>query len=316
MRFISEAQSASLVSHELAFDAVRRALIAAVAPGTTVFPAVNAHGSNLADQFTIKSGADGSLAGLKVGSYWPGNNGVDVPRHHSTILLLDQTTGRIGAVVEGGAVNAYRTAAADAVAADALARQDSRVLTVFGTGHQAGYEVQAVCRVRAIDTVLVVGRSAERTAAFISGLAGRGIAAARVDAETGCRRADVVICATTATSPLFDARWIRPGTHVVSMGSDTAGAQELPPELLRAADLFCDLPEQSLRIGEFQHVAAEVSAGEISVTAIGSVLTGRAPGRRDHEQITVFDSSGIAIQDLYVGAALLAAADRASGVAT
>jgi ornithine cyclodeaminase len=181
------------------------------------------------------------------------------------------------------------------------------VLTVFGTGHQAEYECRALVRIRPIEVVYVVGRDADRTAQFCARLGDHGIDARPAEAEAACRAADVVVTATTARAPLFDDDWIGPGTHVASMGSDSVGKQELPPALLARASLFCDLPTQSVRIGELQHVADRIATGELSVTAVGSVLVGDAPGRRSADDITVFDSSGIALQDLAVATALLAA---------
>jgi ornithine cyclodeaminase len=310
MRFLPEAESAGLITEELAFAAVRAALIAAAGDGAEVFPAVAGHGSDPANRFTVKSGASAEFAGVKVGSFWPGNADRGRARHNSVVLLFDQETGRIGAVVEAGVVNAYRTAAADAVAAGALARPDASVLTVFGAGNQALYECAALARVRDLTAVHVVARDPDRGAAFLARLAERGLTGRLAGAEAACRAADIIVTATTATAPLFDASWVRPGTHVASMGSDATGKQELPPELLGSARLFCDLPAQSVRIGEFQHVAGPVAGGTLTVTAIGDVLTGRAPGRRDQEEITVFDSSGIALQDLFVADALLAEAAR------
>ncbi|MFD0935910.1 ornithine cyclodeaminase family protein, partial [Methylobacterium trifolii] len=132
MKFISEERSAALVTHAVAFEAAREALVAAARPDTTIFPAVLGHGSDPGNRFSIKSGATASVAGLKVGSFWPGNPARGMPRHNSLILLFDQERGRIDTVVEAGLVNAYRTAAADAVAASVLARPDSQVLAVFG----------------------------------------------------------------------------------------------------------------------------------------------------------------------------------------
>ncbi|PRY37929.1 ornithine cyclodeaminase family protein [Umezawaea tangerina] len=298
MRFLSETESAALVTEELAYDAVRAALVAAVDPASTTFPALPAHGSLPHNRFTMKSASAHDVAGVKIGSYWPDNT--DIPRHNSTILLIDQETGRIAAVVEAGTVNAYRTAAADAVAADTLARQDATTLTVFGTGHQARYECTAVARIRPIDTVHVVARTPAHGADMVEHLAAKGLKATVTPAEEAVRAADIVVTATTARSPLFDAAWVRPGTHLASMGSDARGKQELPPALLATAALFCDLPAQSTTIGEFQHALAR------PVTALGDVLAGRAPGRHDDDTVTVFDSSGIALQDLYVATALLA----------
>lgn len=306
MQFVSEEQSAALISPEIAYAAVREALVAAVGGQAHVFPAVIAHGSDAGNIFTVKSGAAPEFAGVKIGSYWPGN--VHIPRHGTTVLLLDQDTGRLRAVVEASAVNAYRTAAADAVAADVLARPDAVTLAVFGTGHQALHECLALSRIRPLEAVHVVARTPEHGERFLAELAGHGLRARLTPAEQACRAADIVVTATTATAPLFDAGWITPGTHVASMGSDARGKQELPPELLRAACLFCDLPGQSVVIGEFQHVADLVAEGTLAVTAIGNVLTGVAPGRRSAQEITVFDSSGIALQDLAVATALLDAA--------
>ena len=159
---IPEARSAQLVNHALAFEAARRALLAAISAEAASFPVVIGHGSDPQDRFTVKSAAGPGLAGLKIGAYFPTNDARGLPRHASTILLLDQDSGRIGAVIEGSVVNCFRTAAADAVATDALARPDAEVLAVIGTGHQAGYEVEAIARVRKLRKVLVVGRNDQR----------------------------------------------------------------------------------------------------------------------------------------------------------
>lgn len=299
---MSEQESASLVSHEMAYAAAREALIAAV-DDAVLFPAVIAHGSKPTNRFSVKSAATSSFAGLKVGSFWTDNDALGLPRHNSLILLFDQQVGRVEWVIEAGQVNAYRTAAADAVAADALARADASTLAIFGAGNQAYYEVQALCRVRPITKVLVVARDAEKGSAFVTRLQDQGLDAARADAEYACRHADLVVTATPARAPLFDAEWIGPGTHIASMGSDAAGKQELPPALFDRASLFCDLPAQSVVMGDFQHFSGDRS----TIFALGDVLAGRAPGRTAHDQITIFDSSGIALQDLCIARHLIAA---------
>ena len=299
MIVITEAQSAAVASHALAFDAVRDALIAASSGDAAVFPVVHGHGTEPTNRFTIKSSAGGGSAGLKIGSYFPTNDAAGLPRHSSTTLLFDQSTGRIAAVVEGASLNAYRTAAANAVATHALARIDAKVLAVFGTGHQARYEVEAMARVRQVERVLVVGRSPWRAESFVGGLQKSGIPAEISDARTACRAADMIVTATNATAPLFEADWVQQGTHISSMGSDAPGKQELPVELLLRAELFCDLADQSRRIGEFQHVP------QATLTEIGKVLAGTAKGRGDGSAITVFDSSGISLQDLFVASTVI-----------
>ncbi|GAB7039099.1 MULTISPECIES: ornithine cyclodeaminase family protein [Catenuloplanes] len=304
MRVLEEAHTVRLVDDDLALAAAREAFLA-TGDGVT-FPVVVGHGGRRADRFTLKSGTVGAETGVKIGSYWPGNDAGGIPRHGSAVILLDQRTGRLAAVVETAAANAYRTAAADALAVLTLARPDSRVLTVIGTGHQALHDVRAVARVGSFATVLVAGRRPEAARAFATEIRRlTGLPARAATAEAACRAADVVITATTSARPLFDADWIRPGAHVSAMGADAPGKQELPPRLYERATLFCDLAAQSRAIGELQH--APVTA---PVTQLGDVLRGRAPGRVSATQITVFDSSGFALQDLTLAAALLARADQ------
>ncbi|MEI4474055.1 ornithine cyclodeaminase family protein [Frigidibacter sp. MR17.24] len=303
MHFISEETSARLVTRALAFDAARAALVAAASQAVSTFPVVLGHGTAPENRFSIKSASDGTLAGVKIGSYWPGNSARGLPRHNSVILFFDQERGRIDTVIEAGLVNAYRTAAADAVAVDHLARPDAATLAVFGTGNQAFHEVAALAEVRQIRRVLVVGRSPEATAAFCARLARAGLPAGQpAAAREACAAAEIIVTATPSRAPLFDADWVRPGTHVSAMGADGPGKQELPPALLARARLYCDDPEQSRRIGEMQHAPAEAP-----LCAIGAALDD--PGARGWaaDTVTVFDSSGLSIQDLYIARALVAA---------
>jgi ornithine cyclodeaminase/alanine dehydrogenase-like protein (mu-crystallin family) len=306
MMYISEEESADLVTHQLAFEAARQALVAA-SEQSGVFPAVLGRSREATNTFSIKSGWSDNLTGVKIGYFWSGNPARGLPRHNSTIVLLDQQTGRLGAVIEAGKVNAYRTAAADAVAADLLARKQAKVLAIFGAGNQAGFEVMALARIRPIETVLVVARPSPRRDALFDQIGDSGLKARASLHEEAVRAADIVVTATPSREPLFDAAWVGPGTHVVSMGSDAPGKRELPMELFPRARLFCDLLSQSVEIGEFQQVRDEIKAGVLAATPIGDVIEKRAPGRRFDDEITVFDSSGISLQDLYMADALVRA---------
>ena len=299
-----------LIDRRIAFDAIKAALIAAADGSGAVNPVVIGHGLNDGETFSMKSGLLRGLpaVGLKVGGYWPGNEANGLPRHQSAILLLDPANGRLIAVVEGGALNGLRTAAADAVAADALARADAATLSIFGAGKQAMHEVRAICEIRPIRRIFVTSRnatSADRMSRTLRETLPPEIQVVSTDAEHAARGADILVTATPSRAPLFDAGWIRPGTHVASMGSDQAGKQELPPALFPRARLFCDLPEQALAIGEMQHAKPLVTNGQ-PLVAIGDVLRGAAAGRTSGDEITVFDSSGIALQDLAIAAAVLA----------
>lgn len=298
MIVVSEQESAHLVDEALALEAARTAFRASTT--APMFPITVAHGDDAENVFSVKPGAAAFGAGLKVGSFWPGNEELGLERHSSTILLLDPRTGRVAAVIEAAQANALRTAAADALAVEQLGRPDAHVLTVFGTGHQALYECIAIARVRTLSDVLVVGRRPEATASLARRLEDAGLPARAAEARDGCESADIIVTVTTAREPLFDAGWVRPGTHLSAMGADTPGKQELPVELYERARLFCDLPEQSRREGEFQHAPLHAP-----LTTLGAVLTGVAAGRTAPDQVTVFDSSGFGLQDLALAVAIL-----------
>lgn len=299
MILMTEEESAAVVDEEMALASARSAFLAGIAGQT--FPVVIARGAGQGEVFALKSGSTAELVGVKIGSYWPRADARGLPRHASTVILLDQDTGRVAAIVETATANAYRTAAADALAVQTLARADARVLAVFGTGHQALFEVRAVVRVRAIDRVMVVGRRQDAAAAMARRLSDElGIICEATDPRTACTTADVIVTATTATEPLFDADWVRAGTHLSAMGADEPGKHELPTALYGRSRLFCDLPAQSLRIGEFQHTPPGADP-----IALGAVLVDPSRGRAHAEEVTIFDSSGTAMQDLALAAALL-----------
>ncbi|PKF49750.1 ornithine cyclodeaminase family protein [Enterovibrio nigricans] len=299
MIYLDENQTAKLISHEIAYLAVKDAFVAATSGETTLFPVVNASGPQTDSMFSLKSACTSTLVGWKTGTYWPENQSQNKSCHGTTTFLLSPETGELVAAVSASKVNAYRTAAADAVAVDYLARKEASVLAVFGTGHQAEYDVLALSRVRNISRVIVVGRNTDNTESFVVRLNDKGINAEAGSAQFACEHADIIVTATTAKEPLFHADWVKAGTHISAMGADKVGKQELPVELYQYAKLFCDYKPQSLVIGEFQHTQ------NAAVTEIGKVIASRSSGRRSSDDITIFDSSGIAVQDLFVAAKLL-----------
>jgi ornithine cyclodeaminase len=300
MRFISESESSALINHELAYDAIYQALIAATQLDTKSFPVVHGQASDTKNTFSIKSSANQHLAGLKVGSFWEDNPKNGLPRHNALILLFNQANGKMAAAIEAGKVNAFRTAASNAVATNILARKDSKVLAIFGTGNQAKYECEALARIRNFDQILIVGRDQSKAEKMAEDLKKLGIEIKIAGAKEACEQADIIVTATSSKIPLFKAEWVKAGTHISSMGSDKQGKQELPPELFSQSGLFCDLDVQSKLIGEFQH--APESATLIN---IGDVLLANAQGRQSQEQITIYDSSGLSIQDLYIAQKIL-----------
>jgi alanine dehydrogenase len=197
-------------------------------------------------------------------------------------------------------LTAQRTAAADAVSVRALARADASRLGVLGAGHQAVEDVRAIVLVRSIEAVFIWNRDGARAEAMAQDLAGDGLDVRVVGRESAVREADILVTATAAREPLVERSWVRPGTHISAMGADGPGKQELAIDLVAGATLVADQARQSVTIGEFQSAARAGRIEEAAIRALGDVLTGRAVGRTDDAEITIFDSSGIAIQDLAV----------------
>ena len=305
---ITEDVVRSIATLDLAFEAVVAALQAVATDEARILPVVLAEAGQPGAAFGVKTATHLSvgLIGLKVGSYFPDNRARGVPSHGSTTMLLDAETGLPSALISAGYLNGLRTAAANAVAVDRLAREDSSVLGVLGAGHQAEFEVRAVAARRGIETVKVWSRSsstAEDLCRRLEDLSARVIAVPeRREAVVG---SDIVTTVTPSREALVEAEWVAPGTHVSAMGADMSGKQELDPKLVGGASCFADFPEQSTRLGEFQHAAKAGLITTADIVAIGEVLLDRHPGRRSPDEITVFDSSGIATQDLHVAAAVV-----------
>lgn len=312
MKFVSEDVAVRVVGMADAIEAVEAMFMEYGRGLAEVFPVAQGRGPDEGTSFSIKSGLIGASrkVGLKVGSYWPGNRARGLAAHASTTLLLDPDTGYPEALVAASHLTCLRTAASDAVAVRHLSRPDSRVLALFGAGHQAWFELLAVREVRPVEKVLVVNRSAEAAAGFARRIGEElGLEAATASPERALAAADIVVTVTASRGPLFEAGLVRPGTHVSAMGADQPGKQELDPALFANAALFADVVRQSLVIGEYEAAHRAGLVGEDRVTPIGAVLNG-APGRTDEDQVTVYDSSGMALQDIAVGVLALRRAEE------
>jgi ornithine cyclodeaminase len=307
----------------LALAAVRRAFIELDAGRAQLFPVAAGQGAEAGCLVNIKGGVgEGARVGVKVGTYWPGNPAQGLPSHGATTLLLDPATGRAQALLNVSRLNGLRTAAADAAAVQALAREDAQVLAVLGAGQQAAHEVRALCQVRPLRQVWLWSRQRERAAQLAEALAPLtdehpGLRIAAADSLTqALAQADLVSTVTPSTAPLFDDGLVRPGTHLSAMGADRVGKQELPLALVARARCVVDHVPQSAAIGEFQHAVREGRLAVADIVPLGAVLTGRVPGRRSRDEITVFDSSGLAVQDIAVAVAALEAAHAAGELVT
>lgn len=313
---ISQAVVEQVITRSMAYAAIQSAFEALANGQAEVLKVAFGQGFNAGESYGVKMGADRASRnlGLKIGSYWPGNHAQGLPAHGSTIFLVDPATGFPEAIVGAAWLNGFRTAAADAIAVNHLARADASVLGVIGAGHQAEHEIRAVCEVRKITRIRVATRSPERAAWLEQRLRDLDIPLEFASAEAVVREADIVITVTPAREALVQREWLRPGTHISAMGADAKGKQELDPAIVAGSRLFADFPQQSVEVGEFQHAFAAGLIGSVEdIVPLGKVTQQAAAGRMDDSEITVFDSSGIALQDLSIARCVLDEA-RARGL--
>lgn len=246
--------------------------------------------------------------GIKVATLFPGNAAHGQPSVQASYLLLDGVTGAPRACLDATELTNRRTAAASALASRFLSRPEARRLCVIGTGGLAPYMIAAHAAVRGLETVEVWGRSFDKArmlcerAAFAGDLdPTRPVDVRPVrDLEAAVRAADIVTCATTASSPPLHGAWLRPGTHVDLVGGFTPTMQEADEEVMRRGRIFADSREAVLR--EAGDLIIPISRGVIGEDALLGDLTGLAggtvPGRLNADDITVFKSVGLAVEDL------------------
>ena len=268
--------------------------------------------------YGVKTGCDASapILGLKAGGYWPHNLAKGLTNHQSSTLLFDPETGRASALVSANYLTGVRTGAASAIATRYLSRPDSSVLGIIGTGVQSVYQLRATLAVRPIRKVHAWDPSPENLAAFGRTVAELGLAyAPQTDCRAVVANADILITLTPSQQALVEKSWVRAGTHINAMGADTKGKQELDPALVASAAVFVDEAAQAISIGECQHAYNAGLITEQSLRgSLGAVIAGFCEGRRTAQEITLFDGTGVALQDLVVAdLAVRLAAERGLG---
>lgn len=245
--------------------------------------------------------AGGVGASVKLVTIVPGNAERGLPTLHAVVAWFDAATGRPVALLDGPAITAMRTGAASGVATRLLARPDAATLAIIGAGGQAAWQVRAVLAARPITRVLVYARDATSRTAFAQRMQdATGVATEAVDsAREAVEAADVVCCATTSVEPVFDADWVRPGTHVNGIGAFQLGMVELPPALFGRAELVT-VDARDAAQAEAGDLMAAVSSGSMAVEDLVEIGTIEPDwvARRPEGAITVFKSVGLAIQDV------------------
>jgi len=246
--------------------------------------------------------AEPDSLGVKVVSVFPGNHGTKLDAHQGFVALFDAESGVPEAIVEASSITSIRTAAASAVATDLLARKDSTQLALLGSGVQAAAHVQALCLVRELTDIHVYSPSPGHAQAFCeSVLPPNGVRMhAAPSARAAVERADIVCTVSSSKEPILEGAWLRAGTHINAVGSSVASARELDDEAFLSARLFVDRRESTLNeSGDYLMPAGRGLCGPEHILAeLGELLEGQAEGRQQAQEITLYKSLGLAVQDL------------------
>jgi alanine dehydrogenase len=237
-----------------------------------------------------------------------------------TFLIYKLSTGALDAILEASFLGQIRTGAASGVASKVMARKDSRVMTLFGAGYQAATQLEAIAAVLPkLERVNVVGRSPERLQRFcdeMKALVKMDVVPAR-DVRQAVQEADIVTTATGTREPLFDGAWLRAGTHINAIGSNFADKKELDAAAVRRANRIVadDVDVARIESGDLIAAHAQGALDWSAVVPLSDVVDGRTPGRGAPEEITLFESQGIALEDLAAGChAVKLARERSIGM--
>ena len=292
---IDSLQGDALMNFRDVLDATREAFVLHQQQEGRVFPVVRE--SLPQGVWGLKSGdvAAQNLLGFKSAGFWPGNRELGGTPHQATIMLIDPANGRPLCIIDGNAVTTMRTGAAGGLGLLQLARADSARICVFGTGVQARVQLRyALELMPSVHRVDYVSSSGEADLAFERQFSDRCTVTMAADRNAAVSLSDIVITATPGRTALFNLDAVRPGTHFNCIGADTRGKRELPEGLLKQASIYVDDHVQARSIGEMQW------APELPCHQLGELLSGQMQAHRKPEDITIFDMTGIALQDLTV----------------
>jgi alanine dehydrogenase len=261
--------------------------------------------------FHMKAGLlelDRSYFAAKVNGNFPKNGTrFGLPTIQGLIVLCDSGNGTPLAVMDSREITSLRTGAATAVAAKYLARRDSRIITICGCGNQGRVQLKALSRICQFQTIFAYDSSEEQALRFAHELASDLKVSVTVvaDLASAVRQSDICVTCTPSRQPLLGHDDVRPGTFVAAVGADNPEKQELHPKLLAKSKIVCDSLEQCAVMGDLHHALdAGVLTGADVHAELGEVVAGRKPGRESEEEIIIFDSTGMALQDVAAAAFL------------
>ena len=236
--------------------------------------------------------------GIKVVCIFPGNRARGLESHFGTVSLFDGETGAPLAIVDAGAVTAIRTAAVSAVATRELARSDADRLAVLGAGIQARAHLEALAAVRPFASARIWGRTDARARSVAKEADVPFPIEVVPSAREAVADADVIATTTASPEPILAREWLAPGAHINAVGSSIPGAREIDAPTMGAAALFADRRESFYaEAGDYLLAVGEIGPREVRAE-LGEVLTGAGEGRRDDDELTLFKSLGLAVEDL------------------
>ena len=255
--------------------------------------------------------AGDAVFAVKIAAGFYDNPAKGLPSSTGVVLVFSALTGQMQALLaDEGYLTDLRTGLGGAVASLALCRPDARRFLIVGSGTQAYWLARSLRHLSPLAEFTIWGRNPARAAELVARLEG---ATAAPDLEQACRAADVILTATPAAEPLIRADWIRPGCHITALGADSPGKQELETALVARAQLrVADSLAQSLDHGEFAHARAAGLIGPGDCVELGAVFSGRSPGRRSADEITIADLTGVATQDIAMARSVLSRAKAAT----
>ena len=295
--------------------ALMRETLAALARGEATMPLRTVFGIPDGAFAVMPSAlANPSCVGAKIITVLPKNHGTQYDSHQGAVLLFDTGNGSLLSVMDATSVTTIRTAAVSAVATDLLARKNAASLGILGAGVQGHSHLEAMCAVRRLETVRVWSRNAAHAETLAAVARDRyGLrAVVSPSAREASSGADIVCATTSATEPVLLGEWLAPGTHVNAVGASQRHAREIDSAVVVRSRLYVDRRESALK--EPGDIITPLERGEITpdhiVGEIGEVIVGTAPGRRADDEITLFKSLGLAIEDLASAHYLYAEARR------
>ncbi len=307
MYIVPEKEIAALIGRAASFDAVESVFAAMASKDAYNFPVIREAIGHADALYGFKSGFDRkSLAmGLKSGGYWPGNEAKGLTNHQSTVILFDADTGQVKALVGGNVLTALRTAASSSVSIKHLAPKNARVLGMIGAGHQSTFQMRAAVEQRDFEKVIGWNYHPEMLPRLADLSAELGLPFEAVELDQLGAEADVIISITSAFAASLMDTHVTGGTHIACMGTDTKGKQEVESALITRATVFTDEVAQAVTIGECQHAVADGQKAEADIIEIGAVINGDHPGRTSDDEVTLFDGTGVGLQDLAVASAVV-----------